>query len=121
MHAFVVSYSLRDATPSEHSELCEQLAPAVASVGGLASATWLTNPATGRYGAFFVFETKPDFDRFVASELFGTFSSHRTIDTLTASDYSISARPTAVTHGPAVRADVAAETVHARAIRRRDP
>jgi hypothetical protein len=51
-------------------ELCEQLAPAVASVGGLASATWLTNPVTGRYGAVFVFETKPDFDRFVASELF---------------------------------------------------
>jgi Putative mono-oxygenase ydhR len=103
MHAFVVSYSLRDATPSEHSELCEQLAPAVASVGGLASATWLTNPATGRYGAFFVFETKPDFDRFVASELFATISSHGSIDDLKAADYSISDRPTAVTRGPVVQ------------------
>jgi hypothetical protein len=56
MHALVVSYTLRDATSGEHSELCEQLAPAVASVGGLASATWLTNPASGGYGAFFVFE-----------------------------------------------------------------
>jgi hypothetical protein len=97
MHAFVVSYSLRDATPSEHSELCEQLAPAVASVGGLASATWLTNPATGRYGAFFVF------DRFVASELFATISSHGSIDDLKAADYSISDRPTAVTRGPVVQ------------------
>ena len=99
MHALVVSYALRGATPGEHAELCEQLAPAVAAVPGLASATWLTNPAAGRFGAFFVFETKPDFDRFVASELFGTISSHGSIDDLSASDYSISDRPTAVTRG----------------------
>ena len=100
MHALVVSYSLRDATSGEHSELCEQLAPAVASVGGLASATWLTNPASRSYGAFFVFETKRDFDRFVASELFGAISAHSSIHDLKASDYSISDRPTAVTRGP---------------------
>jgi hypothetical protein len=99
MHALVVSYALRDATPDEHAELCEEIAPAVAAVRGLASTIWLTNPAAGRFGAFFVFETKPDFDRFVASELFGTISSHRSIHDLTASDYSISDRPTAVTHG----------------------
>ena len=51
MHALVVSYSLRDATPGEHAELCEQLAPAVAAVRGLTSTTWLTNTATGRHGA----------------------------------------------------------------------
>jgi Putative mono-oxygenase ydhR len=100
MRALVVSYSLRDATPGEHAELREQLAPAVAAVHGLASATWLENPAAGRYGAFLVFETKPDFDRFVASELFEAISSHRSIRDLTASDYSISDRPTAVTRGP---------------------
>ena len=100
MHALVLSYSLRDASPGEHAELCEQLAPAVASVSGLASATWLSNPAAGRYGAFFVFEMKPDFDRFVASELFGTISSHSTVNDLNATDYSISERPTALTRGP---------------------
>ena len=103
MHALVVSYTLRDATPGEHSELCEQLAPAVASVGGLASATWLTNPASRSYGAFFVFETKRDFDRFVASELFGAISAHSSIHDLKARDYSISDRPTAVTRGPVVQ------------------
>jgi hypothetical protein len=41
---------------------------------------------TGRYGAFFVFETKSDFNGFVASELFETISSHRSIRELTASD-----------------------------------
>ena len=61
------------------------------------------NPATGRYGAFFVFATKPDFDRFVASELFGAISAHSSIGDLKASDYSISDRPTAVTRGPVVQ------------------
>jgi Putative mono-oxygenase ydhR len=108
MHALVVSYALRDATPGEHAELCEQLAPAVAAVRGLDSTTWLANPVTGRFGAFFVFATKPDFDRFVASELFETISSHGSIHHLTASDYSISDRPTAVTHGPVSSADTTA-------------
>ncbi len=100
MHALVLSYSLRDASSGEHGERCEQIAPAAASVSGLASATWLSNAAAGRYGVFFVFETKPDFDRFVASELFGTFSSHSTVNDLSATDYSISERPTALTRGP---------------------
>ena len=100
MHALVVGYSLRGATPGEHAELCEQLAPAVASVRGLACATWLTNPAVGRYGVFFVFETKSDFDRFVASELFEAISSHYSMQDLKATDYAISDRPTAVTRGP---------------------
>jgi hypothetical protein len=103
MHALVVSYSLRDATPGEHAELCEQLAPAVAAVPGLTSTTWLTNPAAGRYGAFFVFETKPDFDRFVASELFAAITSHGAIEGLVATDYTINDRPTAVTRGLVVR------------------
>ena len=100
MHALVLSYSLRGASSGEHAELCEQLAPAVASVSGLASATWLSNPAAGRYGAFFVFETKPDFDRFVASAFFASICSHGTVDDLKAIDYSISERPTALTRGP---------------------
>jgi len=50
-----------------------------------------------------VFETKPDFDRFVASELFATISSHGSIDDLKAADYSISDRPTAITWGLVVQ------------------
>jgi len=105
MHALIVSYGLQDASPAEHAELCEQLAPAVAAVHGLSSATWLTNPAAGRYGSFYVFETKPDFDRFVASELFDAISAHASIQDLTASDYSISAAPTStsMTRGPVAR------------------
>lgn len=106
MHALFVSYRLRGATAAEHAELCAQLAPAFAAVPGLVSLTWLSNEATTRYGGFYVFRDKPAFDAFVASELFDALRSHHAIDELTAGDFSIDHRPTAVTRG---QARVAAE------------
>jgi hypothetical protein len=60
MHALFVTYTLRDADPAQHAELCEQLAPAVAAVPGLLAKTWLTNCETGRFGGFYVFATRAD-------------------------------------------------------------
>jgi putative monooxygenase ydhR len=106
MHALVVTYELGDATRAEHAELCEELAPAFAAVPGLHSLTWLTNAATGSHGGFYVFETKSAFDRFVASELFETLRSHRTVRGVATSDFSIESRPTAITRGlPQAAAD----------------
>jgi hypothetical protein len=99
MHALIVTYGLGDCGPTEHDELCEEIAPAIAAVEGLVSKTWLANPATGRYGGFYVFEAKGNFDRFVASELFETLCTHRSISGLMTSDFSINSRPTAVTRG----------------------
>ncbi len=99
MHALVISYALEGATAVEHSELCEQLAPAVAAAPGLMSATWLANEATGRFGGFYVFAARPDFDRFVASELFDAVRSLRSVRDLVEADFAISERPTAITRG----------------------
>lgn len=96
MHALFVDYALAGATAVEHSELCEQLAPAVAAAPGLVSATWLANEATGRFGGFYVFAARHDFDRFVASELFDALRSHRSVRDLVEADFAIAKRPTAV-------------------------
>jgi Putative mono-oxygenase ydhR len=80
---------------------CTQLAPALTAVPGLLSLTWLSNEATGRYGGFYVFRHKPGFDAFVASELYEALRRQRTIDALSACDFSIEHVPTAVTRGPA--------------------
>jgi hypothetical protein len=101
MHAFFIRYALRGVTPAEHGELSTQLAPALAAVSGLRSLTWLSNETTGHYGGFYVFEHKPAFDAFVASELYEALRSQRAIRGLTASDFSIEPGPTAVTRGPA--------------------
>src|ERR671934_2945247 len=100
MRALVATYCLADGTSEpEHAELCEQLAPAFAAFPGLASLTWLSNGSTGCYGGFYVFETKAAFDRFVASELFETLRSHRSLRSLSTSDFAVSDGPTTVTRG----------------------
>lgn len=101
MHAFMLEYSLRAATPAEHAELREQLAPAFAAVRGLVSKTWHANDDRGRYGGFYVFADKPSFDAFVASELYETVRSHTALTDLVTNDYAINERATAVTSGPA--------------------
>lgn len=99
LHALIVTYELADATRAEHAELCAQLAPAFAAVPGLRSMTWLANAATGSYGAFYVFDTKSAFDRFVASELFATLRGHPTIRDPVTSDFAVDAAPTEITRG----------------------
>jgi heme-degrading monooxygenase HmoA len=88
MHALVVTHGL-GVTQAEHAELSFELAPAIDAVPGLVSRTRLENRDTGRYGVFYVFESKAAFDRFVASELYGTTYSAPRATGVTASDFSI--------------------------------
>jgi hypothetical protein len=104
MHALFISYSLRDANPAQHAELCEQLAPAVAAVPGLVSKTWLVNAETGRFGGFYVFESRAAFERYVASELFATLMSlGSVVDEVVTSEFSVAGIPTALTKGSPYR------------------
>lgn len=89
MHALVVTHRLAAATPVEHAELSEQLAPAFDAIPGLVSRTPLENRDSGCFGAFYVFETKAAFDRFVASELYAATYDGPTATEVTASDFSI--------------------------------
>ncbi len=89
MHALFVTYGLNGTTPCQHVELSQALAPAFAAVPGLVLRIPLENPTAGRYGAFYVFETKGEFDRFVASELFGVTDGSLELPSLAASDFSI--------------------------------
>ena len=99
MHALFVTYALRDTTPAQHAELCEQLAPAVAAVPGLVSTTWLTNGDTGRYGGFYVFAARAACDHFVASELFDVLCANGSTRNVAAHEFAIAPGPTAVTRG----------------------
>jgi hypothetical protein len=103
MHALFISYALRDSNLVQHAELCEQLAPAVAAVPGLLSKTWLANGETGRFGGFYVFESRAAFERYVASELYDTLTSHGSVHEVAASEFSVASIPTARTGGPLYR------------------
>jgi hypothetical protein len=105
MHALFVTYALRNSDPAQHAERCEQLAPAVAAVPGLLAKTWLTNPETGRFGAFYVFVSRAAFERYVASELYETLVSPGSVSDVTASDFAVADAPTALTRGPRNRSE----------------
>ncbi len=94
MHALLVTYGLNGRTACEHAELFEALAPAFAAVPGIVSRTPLENPTAGRYGAFYVFETKSAFDRFVAGELYAATDGSPELPQLAAGDFSIPSRAT---------------------------
>ena len=96
MHALLVTYGLDGTTPCERAELSEALAPAFAAVAGLVSRTPLENPTAGRHGAFYVFETKGAFDRFVASELYAATDGAPELASRATSDFSI---PSGATSG----------------------
>lgn len=89
----LVTYSLEQSTATEHAELGDELAPAIEAVPGLVDHRRLANEATGRYGAFYVFDTRPAFDRFVASELFAALCGHRDVRDCVASDFAVATGP----------------------------
>ena len=88
MHALVVTHGL-GVTQAEHAELRSELAPAIDAVPGLVSRTPLENRDTGVFGAFYVFESRAAFDRFVASELYGATHGPPRATCVTTSDFSI--------------------------------
>jgi hypothetical protein len=89
VHALLVTYSLDRSGASEHAELEEELEPAITAVAGLIDHRRLANEATGRYGSFYMFDTRSAFDRFVASELFATLCSHHAVRDYTTSDFAV--------------------------------
>ena len=108
MHALLVTYGLNGSTACEHDELFDALAPAFAAVDGLVSRTPLANPTAGRYGAFYVFETKGAFDRFVAGELYAATDGSPELAQLAAADFSIPSRA----RRPAPRCDPQTASEH---------
>lgn len=96
----MITYTVPQPDRAAHAELCDELAPAFAAVRGLRSKTWLVNAATRRYGAFYVFESKSDFDAFVASELYALASERLGLEDVVATDFAVNPGPTAVTRGP---------------------
>lgn len=101
VHALILTYELEGATAPEHAELYEQLAPAIAAVPGLMSQARLANEAVGRYGGFYVFESRSAFDRFVASELFEALRSHRAVRDASTLDFAVDGDRSALTRAEA--------------------
>jgi Putative mono-oxygenase ydhR len=94
MHALIATYELEPGAAAEHLELCEQLAPSFAAVGGLNYLTWLANESMHHYGGFYAFDSRAALDSFVGSELFTVLHSQPSVRRPTWHDFAVVARPT---------------------------
>lgn len=76
MQTFVITYRLAAMTDEEYRTLCDELAPAVAELPGQLATVWLADPATGTYGAVYLFSDSAVADAFTESRLFRTVVLH---------------------------------------------
>lgn len=101
MHIQIINFHLKGVTQQQYAGLCDDIAPAFASVPGLVSKVWLADSASGTYGGVYTWENRQAMERFKASDLFKTVASHPHLADITSRDFGVLESPTRVTRGPA--------------------
>ena len=99
MHVQVVNFQLTGIDDAAFRELCDQLAPNFADVGGLISKVWLASPETGTYGGVYQWRDRADMEAYSRGDLFKAVLSHPNFANITSRDFGVLEGPTAVTHG----------------------
>lgn len=99
MHIQIVTFGLEGITEEEYRQGCQAEAPAFASVPGLVSKVWLTDPATGTYGGVYTWRSRADYEAYTRSDLFKGVQNHPNLRGVTSRDFGVLEGPTAVTHG----------------------
>ena len=99
MHVLIINFNLNGLDDAQYERLCEQAAPAFASVPGLASKLWIRNSDTGTYGGVYIFDTRDALNRFQESDLFHALAVNKTLKNITADDFEVLEAPTHVTGG----------------------
>jgi hypothetical protein len=99
MHVCIINFNLDGVTEEQYRALCDELAPAFAEVPGLASKTWLADPASGTYGGVYMWNDRESFEAFKASELAAGVMNHPAIANFSLRDFGVLEGPSAVTHG----------------------
>ena len=99
MHIMVVNFQLKGITEGEFRKLCDEVAPAFASVPGLASKVWLADAATNTYGGIYTWRNRQTMEAFMKSELFQEVGRNPNLAGITVRDFGVLEGPTRVTHG----------------------
>lgn len=102
MHIQIVNFNLKGASEADYRALCDQLAPAFATMPGLLAKVWLADAATNTYGGVYTWENKAAMEAYLRSELFNNVVNHPNLTNITSKDFGILEGPTAVTHGLAL-------------------
>jgi hypothetical protein len=98
VYVSVLEYEIQGINDEGWSKACDELAPAFAAVPGLLSKIWLHGEGDLR-GGVYVWDDRPAFDGFLASDLGRAVRAHPNIADLTIRTYAVDEAPTRVTFG----------------------
>jgi heme-degrading monooxygenase HmoA len=99
MHIQIVNFQLNGISEEEYSNLCDQLASAVAQLPGLVSKVWLANSDTNTYGGVYAWRDRQAMENFTRTDLFKSVATHPSLANITAKDFAVMPGPTRITQG----------------------
>jgi hypothetical protein len=97
MHIQVVNFRLNGITRASYETLCDEVAPAFASIPGLISKVWLADDQTGTYGGVYTWRDRAAMEAFLKTNLFRQVATDPNLADITSRDFATLERPSAVT------------------------
>jgi quinol monooxygenase YgiN len=99
MHIQIVNFRLSGIDEQAFRALCDELAPAFASVPGLLTKVWLADPERGVYGGVYTWRDEDALNQYLTSDLFNAVLNHPNLVDISSQDFGILEGPTRVTRG----------------------
>lgn len=97
MHVQIVNFHLKGMTRAQYEELCDAVAPALASFPGLISKVWLSDEATNTYGGVYLWRDRAAMEVFLKSDIFRAVATNPDLAEITSRDFGVLERPSALT------------------------
>lgn len=100
MHAQIITYQLKNIGQADYEKQMVQMdAPVLATVIGLHSKVWLSNPGENIYGGFYLWESQAHMQNFMASDLVKAVMSRPFLMNIHSLDYTVAEGPSRITRG----------------------
>jgi hypothetical protein len=97
VHVQLINFRLSGIDDEGYARLCDELAPAFASLPGLLSKVWLADHDGGTYGGLYLWESAGAMASFLDSDLFAAVRAHPNLSEVTVRDWGVLPGPTAMT------------------------
>ena len=99
MHIQVVNFNLKEMSEGEFVKMCDEMAPAFASIPGLVSKVWLADPIRNTYGGVYFWHDRHAMEAHTKSGLFQAMATNPHLANLNSKDFAVLEGPTQVTRG----------------------
>lgn len=97
MHIQIINFRLKGITRRDYEALCDQVAPAFATLPGLISKVWLADDQANTYGGVYTWRDRAAMEAFLKTDLFRTVATHPNLTDIVSRDFAVLEAPSAVT------------------------